>query len=141
MNLMSPFNVLEDYVVHVVTSAPDGLAGAIRHVFPTKDGTGVQTPVGYFMAFIGEPSEMRPIHWEVRVFFRADIRYDLARKRCERGASNRRDSDIAYHPDLPRNLGTALIDRGFCSEPIALSISLYQNADFVEFGRTWADDY
>lgn len=137
---MPSFNVLEDYVVHVLMSTLEGHGGEIRHIFPTKDGTGVQTPVGFFMAFIAEPSEIRPRHWEVQLFLRADVQYDLRQKRCRIVTSNRTDSEMVYHPDLPRNLGNALIEHGFCPQPIALSVNLFRETAFVEFGKTWAED-
>lgn len=137
---MPSFYVLEDYVVNIVMSVPDGHGGEIRHVFPTEAGTGVQTPVGFFMAFIAEPSEIRPTHWEVQLFLRADVRYDLRQKRCEVVTSNRTGSELAYHPDLPAKLGSTLIQHGLCREPIALLVSLCRQTAFMEFGKTWAED-
>ena len=137
---MPPFNVLEDYVVRIVMSSPEGHSGEIWHVFPTKDETGVRTRVGFFMAFIAEPSEIRPTHWEVQLFLRSDVRYDPSRKISEAGAVRHLNTKVHYHSELPAKLGEALIEHNFCDEPIALSVSLYQNTDFIEFGKTWLDD-
>lgn len=136
---MRDFPVLEDYIIHIVMSSPEGHAGEIRHVFRAENGMGVQTPVGFFMAFIGELSEIRPAHWEIQLFLRSDVEYDIDQKKCRivpAGGTHR----YGCHPELPKNLGNALIQHGFCEEPIALSVSDYRNSAFVEFGNTWADD-
>jgi hypothetical protein len=148
-----------EYALILDHSGADGLVGHIDHVNRNgQHGFGcVSTPVAHLAAHIhpGAPELFRS-HWSIALFFRSDVRYEQAHHTTtvvaspERQAGKNRallqrlvtlrDSSLPfYHPDLPQEVGRALIDAKFCHEPASVAVHHYDSGPFVHFGQIYDD--
>lgn len=131
---MRTFTVLDEYAVIMAATSPEGLCGYIHHV------AGRITPVGYFMAYIEEASEIRLQHWSVHVFFRMGLRYDEETRTTDIVVDSLSPKWLGWHPGLPEAIGNLLLRETACCEPMALQVDRFQQRGGVGFGTTWIED-
>jgi hypothetical protein len=138
----------------------DGLVGHIDHVNRNGEhGFGcVSTPLGHLAAHIhaGAPELFRS-HWSISLFLRSDVRYEQASHTTtvvaspERQAGQNqsllqklltlRDRSLPfYHPDLPREIGRALLDAKFCHQPASVTVHHFDGGPFLHFGQVYDDE-
>jgi hypothetical protein len=149
-----------EYALVLDHCGAEGLVGHIDHVDRKgKDGFGcVSTPVGHVAAHIhlGSPELFRS-HWSITLFFRSDVRYEqtshtttvVASPERQAGPNRSllqkllslRDSPLPfYHPDLPREIGRALLAAKFCHEPASVTVHHYESGPFLHFGQVYDND-
>lgn len=138
---MKTIKVLNDYFVELFADTATGVCGSIWHVAPAANGAGKRTPVGYFQCAQIQPSECRPCHWELQMFLRSDIRYNVRQQWTEVDIEGRTTSNSPhYHQLLPRTAAEVLAQSTCCKEPIAVTVSVFNNVETLELGSTWIDD-
>lgn len=152
---MNEFVVLDgEYQCLIECRAEDVLVAHINHVRRTPDGVRWSVEVAQMSAHIDVGTEGIFQHWCVRLFLDSDVRYNardssteiVANPELQAGDNQEllehlislRDSDMPYsHPDLPRAIVGALLEHGFCSEPLALHIHHSISIDIVTFGEVY----
>lgn len=136
---MKHFDLLQgEYRCIIARHASDILVGHVEHVERDPAGWERSVEVAWLSAHDDLGTELTVRHWCVRLFLDADVRYDSRTSTTEivsgleEGSGDDaelerlialRDSDLpSCHPDLPRAVGAALIEHGFCTEPVALHL-------------------
>src|SRR5487761_608237 len=134
MPRMKRIQVLPDYFVSLPCNTEAGVAGEVWHEYPAPKGNGATTITGRLLAYIKEATDVGARHWHIDLFMRSDIHYHSWRKIAAivRGA----DADPPhYHRDLPQAIGRMLLECTPCTEPMGLTVSLYREFSFLEFGN------
>lgn len=149
-----------EYTLVLDHSGANGVIGHIDHLnWNGQHGFGcVSTPVGHLAAHIhrGAPELFRS-HWSIAIFFRSDVRYEqeshsttvVAAPERQAGSNQSllqrlvtlRDGPLPfYHPDLPHEIGRALIDIKLCHEPASVTVHHYESGPFIHFGQVYDDE-
>ena len=116
-----PFvDLLPNFLLFIRDSTSTGCSGYVHHVEHNASGGSVQTPVAHFVAYIENATDDQPNRWEVNLFMRRDIDFDLSA--------------------IPLPLGEWLLEHSACKKPMDLMIHEANNVDALEFGETWFDD-
>ena len=157
MTAPQQFEILSgEYLVRPISVADGSFIADVQHVH-RRNGQSIFTSVAYLAAFTHPDADMTHQHWSVRCFADSRIRYEANsktstllwdvnlqstehseyRKRLEA----LRDSSLPpVHPDLPQELGAALVRFGWCSEPLHLQVFTATRTFSAEFGKVFHDE-
>jgi hypothetical protein len=135
---MTRVDVLEDHFLAIAANSCAGVCSEIWHVYPSQNNSGRRTPVGYVLAYPVQPSELQRLHWRAELFIRRDLHYDASVKSVTvvRGGT----VPPSYNLELPNAVGRALLAHTSCSEPLVVTINIYQPIDCINFGRVWIEE-
>lgn len=137
---MKTIKVLNDYLLELFADAATGVSGSIWHIaFFDHGAGGVHTPVGYFLGGLIQPSELRPLHWDLQLFLRSDIRYDERQQQTHVGRSTLSHLP-RFHRLLPEETANALTQATCCKEPISVTVSILEHFSCNQIGNTWIED-
>ena len=145
-----------EYLVRPLSFSEGAFIADVQHVH-RRDSQSFFTSVAYLTGFKHPDADMTHPHWSVRLFADSRIRHEAHSKTStllwdinlqskehsdyRRRLEELRDSNLPpIHPDLPQELGTALVRFGWCSEPLHLQVYTATRTFSAEFGEVFHDE-
>ncbi|WP_457098135.1 hypothetical protein [Lysobacter sp. P5_B9] len=157
MTVPQQFEILSgEYFVRPLSFSGVSFIADVQHVH-SRNGQSFFTSMAYLTGFMHPDADMTHPHWSVRLFADSRIRYEAQSKasillwdinlQSKENSDYRkhlkalRDSNLPpIHPELPQELGSALIRLGWCSEPLHVQVYTATRTSSAEFGEVFHDE-